>query len=103
MSRRAAQPADGLRQVRLIRESSGMCIIERRVKMFQRILVPLDGSALAEQALPVAARIARAGGGIITLLHVANVSTTAVSYGAMQPLITQDAIDISLEHGNAYL
>ncbi|HVU67991.1 MAG TPA: universal stress protein [Ktedonobacteraceae bacterium] len=71
--------------------------------MFQRILVPLDGSALAEQALPVAARIARAGGGIITLLHVANVSTTAVSYGAMQPLITQDAIDISLEHGNAYL
>lgn len=39
--------------------------------MFQRILVPLDGSALAEQALPVAARLVRASGGTIILLQVA--------------------------------
>lgn len=38
--------------------------------MFQRILVPLDGSARAEQAIPTAARIARAFGGTITLLCV---------------------------------
>src|SRR5260370_37357935 len=31
--------------------------------MFKRILVPLDGSELAERAIPVAARIARASGG----------------------------------------
>ncbi len=31
--------------------------------MFQRILVPLDGSARAEQALPSAARLVRASGG----------------------------------------
>jgi nucleotide-binding universal stress UspA family protein len=37
--------------------------------MFQRILVPLDGSALAEQALPTAARLARSAGGSIILLR----------------------------------
>jgi nucleotide-binding universal stress UspA family protein len=38
--------------------------------MFQRILVPLDGSSLAEQALPIAARIARASGASLVLLRV---------------------------------
>jgi nucleotide-binding universal stress UspA family protein len=38
--------------------------------MFQRILVPLDGSARAERAIPVAARLAQASGGSITLLRV---------------------------------
>ena len=36
--------------------------------MFHRILVPLDGSTRAAQAVPVAARIARAEGGSLTLL-----------------------------------
>ncbi len=38
--------------------------------MLARILVPLDGSALAERALPVAARLARASGGELLLLRV---------------------------------
>ena len=38
--------------------------------MFKRILVPLDGSDLAERALPVAALIARASGGSIVLVGV---------------------------------
>lgn len=38
--------------------------------MFGRILVPLDGSAQAEEALPVAARIARASGASIALVSV---------------------------------
>ena len=38
--------------------------------MFQRILVPLDGSTRAEQALPVAARLAQASGGSLVLLQV---------------------------------
>jgi nucleotide-binding universal stress UspA family protein len=38
--------------------------------MFQRILVPLDGSQRAEQAVPVAARVARATGGSLVLLQV---------------------------------
>jgi len=38
--------------------------------MFQHIVVPLDGSALAEQALPTAARLARSAGGWVMLLRV---------------------------------
>jgi nucleotide-binding universal stress UspA family protein len=40
--------------------------------MFRRILVPLDGTARAEQALPVAARLAGASGGTVVLLRVVN-------------------------------
>jgi len=38
--------------------------------MFKRILVPLDGSELAERAIPVAARIARASSGTIVFVRV---------------------------------
>jgi nucleotide-binding universal stress UspA family protein len=38
--------------------------------MFQRILVPLDGSARAEHALPIAAQIACATGGSLFLVQV---------------------------------
>ena len=38
--------------------------------MFQRILVPLDGTALSEKAIPVAAWIARASGGTIVFVSV---------------------------------
>jgi nucleotide-binding universal stress UspA family protein len=38
--------------------------------MLQNLLVPLDGSALAEKALPVAVCLAQALGAKITLLHV---------------------------------
>jgi nucleotide-binding universal stress UspA family protein len=37
--------------------------------MFQRILVPLDGSKRAERAIPVAARLARASVGSVVLLR----------------------------------
>lgn len=43
--------------------------------MFQRILVPLDGTERAENALPIAASIARATGGLLLLLHVAPLLT----------------------------
>lgn len=46
--------------------------------MFKRILVPLDGSELAERALPVAAQIAKASGGSILLFGVV---TTSIEYG----------------------
>ncbi len=38
--------------------------------MFQRILVPLDGSKQAERAIPVAASLARASGGSIVLVRI---------------------------------
>ena len=43
--------------------------------MFQRIVVPLDGSARAERAVPVAARLARGAGGQVLLLEVVNTPT----------------------------
>jgi nucleotide-binding universal stress UspA family protein len=41
--------------------------------MFERILVPLDGSTRAERALPIAARVARTTGGTLVLLRVVNI------------------------------
>lgn len=35
--------------------------------MYQRILVPLDGSSRAESAIPIATRLARASGGVVIL------------------------------------
>jgi nucleotide-binding universal stress UspA family protein len=43
---------------------------KRRKTMFQRILVPLDGSHRAERAIPVASRIARAFGSSVIMLYV---------------------------------
>jgi nucleotide-binding universal stress UspA family protein len=38
--------------------------------MYRRLLVPLDGSAMAEAAIPVAARLAARTGASLTLVHV---------------------------------
>jgi nucleotide-binding universal stress UspA family protein len=40
--------------------------------MLKRLLVPLDGSALAEQALPLAARLAHTTGGSVLLARIVN-------------------------------
>ena len=39
--------------------------------MFQHILVPLDGSGRAEEALPMAAHLARSSQAVVTLLRIA--------------------------------
>jgi len=52
--------------------------------MSKRILVPLDGSARAESALPVAARIARASGSALLLVQVVSIPVmyeTPTTYG----------------------
>lgn len=71
--------------------------------MFQHILVPLDGSSRAERALPVAARVARASGGTLTLVHAVEGFQAAVSYGAMNPVSTPDAIERCLSSAKTYL
>lgn len=43
--------------------------------MFQSILVPLDGSKVAERAIHVAAQLARSSNGSVTLLQVVNPAT----------------------------
>lgn len=71
--------------------------------MFKQILVPLDGSTLAEQALPVAARLARASSGSVVLVRVANFP---VDYGGgytQAPLVTEQVIETELDNVDTYL
>jgi nucleotide-binding universal stress UspA family protein len=71
--------------------------------MFQRILVPVDGSARSERAIPVAARIARASHGSVILVRV--VSTVIEFWPAVapQPALTQPANDAALTEAERYL
>ncbi len=71
--------------------------------MFKQILVPLDGSTRAEQALPVATRLARASSGTIVLVRVAKFP---VDYGGgytQAPLITEQVIETELDNVDTYL
>jgi len=52
--------------------------------MFQRILVPLDGSELAERAIPVAARLAHTSGGAIVFVRVVIPPVEFGTYSAEQ-------------------
>ena len=62
--------------------------------MFKRILVPLDGSDLAEGALPAAARIARATGGSIVLFGVATTPVDAdIAAAIIQVAEQSDILD----------
>jgi len=71
--------------------------------MLKRVLVPLDGSARAEQALPVAARLAQAGGGTVVLLRVVSIPNEFVAYFTLEPIATQSVINATLEEARAYL
>ena len=76
--------------------------------MLKRILVPLDGSLLAEGALGVAARIAHASDGTILLLRVIGVPTTYTPYVygsdmAQSPQLAQDLIDMEQDNAEKYL
>jgi nucleotide-binding universal stress UspA family protein len=57
--------------------------------MFRHILLPLDGSRLAEAAVPVAAAMARKFGSAVTLLHVIERDAPAVIHG--EPHLGQPA------------
>jgi len=71
--------------------------------MLERVLVPLDGSARAEQALPVAARLAQTVGGTVVLLRVVSIPNEFVAYVTLEPIATQAVIDATLEEARTYL
>jgi nucleotide-binding universal stress UspA family protein len=70
--------------------------------MFKRILVPLDGSARAEHAIPVAARLARAAGGSVVLVQVATVPVTYSPYLASSSYAAE-AVEAELNDAESYL
>lgn len=65
--------------------------------MYTRILVPLDGSPLAEAALPLAARLIQASGGTLVLARIVNVNPELSPYFAVPvgsaPQLTYDVIN----------
>src|SRR5947209_8058059 len=77
--------------------------MKRRHTMFQRILVPLDGSTRAEQAIPVAARIARASDGSIILLRAVTTLLEYASYAIYPSMITGEAVEADSKAATIYL
>jgi nucleotide-binding universal stress UspA family protein len=71
--------------------------------MFQHILVPLDGSPLAERALPVAALIARSTGASVELLHAASVEVGYGPYFAQAPSYVETILAAEMTGARAYL
>ncbi|MEO7021196.1 MAG: universal stress protein [Ktedonobacteraceae bacterium] len=71
--------------------------------MFKRILVPLDGSPRAEQALPVAARLAQASGGSIHILQV--IKIVVPYYGGMPPVlfVPEQSVETEMAQATNYL
>ena len=71
--------------------------------MFENILVPLDGSSRAEQAIPVAARLAQASGGTVVLLRVVFTPDECMAYQTLEPGMMQEVLEVELEEARNYL
>lgn len=71
--------------------------------MYRAILVPLDGSPLAEAALPVASDLARRTGAQLYLVHVSVRATTTPIFVEGLPVIDEQLHSLSKLHEQAYL
>lgn len=73
--------------------------------MFKRIVVPLDGSPRAEQAIPVAARLVRASAASLVLVRVALIPFESSRWRSpvVPPEVIQHDIDAELDHVKTYL
>lgn len=71
--------------------------------MFERILVPLDGSPRAERALIVAARLARANNSTITLVRTVPEPIDYAAHMALSAAALQSEIDTDLTLARRYL
>jgi nucleotide-binding universal stress UspA family protein len=74
--------------------------------MFTRIIVPLDGSVLAESALPKAAELTRLTGAELTLVRVIDFMTLEKSgaYGlALEYAPPREIFDVEMEEADSYL
>ncbi len=71
--------------------------------MFQRMLIPLDGSKRAERAIPIAARIARASGGSLIFLRVVGTQIEFGTYITEPSVLIQEALELDLTRAIDYL
>lgn len=71
--------------------------------MFEHILVPLDGTACSERALPVAAQIARATHGSIVLARALPSMIEAAWYSMGSAPLMEEAMEAEVREVEAYL
>lgn len=71
--------------------------------MFRRILVPLDGSGRAEQAIRVATRMAHSAGGSIVLLRIVDTSMEHHPAASGKPTLLQSAGPVETRLAESYL
>lgn len=72
--------------------------------MFERIIVPLDGTEQAERAVPVAARIALATGGTLIFVSVALPEYEYGAYAASRAVVPHpESSEAALERASMYL
>lgn len=71
--------------------------------MFERILVPLDGSKRAERAIPVAARLAHTSGGSVILVSVVSKSSGFWPSEAERTTLAQQGLATGLAEAERYL
>lgn len=69
----------------------------------KRILVPLDGSQLAERAIPIATRIARASLGSILFLRVVTTASEFGVYMSEPSALVQESMEEDLVEATDYL
>jgi nucleotide-binding universal stress UspA family protein len=78
-------------------------MLKRSYTMFQRMLIPLDGSKRAERAIPIAARIARASGGSLILLRAVGTQIEFGTYMTEPSVLIQEALELDLTRAIDYL
>jgi nucleotide-binding universal stress UspA family protein len=66
--------------------------------MFKSVVVPLDGSAFGERALPIAVAITEKCGAALHLVHVHSVTPPDAYLDALTPYIFQNAVDSTVLH-----
>jgi nucleotide-binding universal stress UspA family protein len=71
--------------------------------MYRTILVPLDGSPLSEEALPIACEIARRSHAVLHLVHVTTRTSPAPIFVEGLPVIDEDLHSLGASHDRAYL
>jgi nucleotide-binding universal stress UspA family protein len=85
------------------RARSGHVTKLQEAHMYHRVLTPLDGSKLAEQALPHALEIARCMGAGLWLVRVCLAQFYVHSPAGTGPLYTEDVLEAEKQAGMEYL
>src|SRR5260370_523072 len=78
-------------------------MLKRSHIMFQRMLLPLDGSKRAERAIPIAARIARASRGSLIFLRAVGNQIEFGTYMTEPSVLIREALELDLTRVIDYL